>query len=203
MRSCRLCVPPMIIVETVRCTVSTYEYKYKCPTNMFGMQLYKRRPWFLGVVMASSFFPIAYRFLPGWEARGRPSCPMYDYGHSNFTHVYTRKRCILRSLLHAIDFPTCYTRKFFDTLWLKTRLTGALWAKRRERRILLEARDKGGKKNFSSPRLAIRARLALRAKCRVRLAWLIKRLLCRRDAHYLILSWDSVPFSFNSVMLTF
>ena len=35
---------------------------------------------------------------------------------------------------------------------------------------------------FSSPRLA------LRAKCCVRLAWLIKRLLCRRDAHYLILS---------------
>ena len=32
---------------------------------------------------------------------------------------------------------------------------------------------------FSSPRLAIRSRLALRVKCRVRLAWLIKRLLCR------------------------
>ena len=32
---------------------------------------------------------------------------------------------------------------------------------------------------FSSPRLAIRARPTLRAKCRVRLAWLIKRLLCR------------------------
>ena len=32
---------------------------------------------------------------------------------------------------------------------------------------------------FSSPRLAIRARPTLRAKCRVRLAWLITRLLCR------------------------
>ena len=32
---------------------------------------------------------------------------------------------------------------------------------------------------FSSPRLAIRARPTLRAKCRVRLAWLIKRPLCR------------------------
>ena len=31
---------------------------------------------------------------------------------------------------------------------------------------------------FFSPRLAIRARSTLRAKCRVRLAWLIKRLLC-------------------------
>ena len=32
---------------------------------------------------------------------------------------------------------------------------------------------------FSSPRLAIRARPTLRERCRVRLAWLIKRLLCR------------------------
>ena len=32
---------------------------------------------------------------------------------------------------------------------------------------------------FSFPRLAIRARPTLRAKCSVRLAWLIKRLLCR------------------------
>ena len=31
----------------------------------------------------------------------------------------------------------------------------------------------------ASPGLAIRTRLALRAKCRVRLAWLIERLLCR------------------------
>ena len=46
-------------------------------------------------------------------------------------------------------------------------IKSALWAKRGERGILSEAR------NVSSPRLA------LRAKCRVRLAWLIKRLLCR------------------------
>ena len=32
---------------------------------------------------------------------------------------------------------------------------------------------------FSSPHLALRTRFALRAKCCVRLAWLIKRLLCR------------------------
>ena len=32
---------------------------------------------------------------------------------------------------------------------------------------------------FSSSRLALRTRFALRAKCRFRLAWLIKRLLCR------------------------
>ena len=32
---------------------------------------------------------------------------------------------------------------------------------------------------FSSPRLALRARIALRAKYRVRPAWLIKRLSCR------------------------
>ena len=33
--------------------------------------------------------------------------------------------------------------------------------------------------NFSPPRLALRARVALRTKYRVRLAWLIKRLSCR------------------------
>ena len=35
---------------------------------------------------------------------------------------------------------------------------------------------------LSSPRLAFQARLALRAKSHVRLAWLIKRLLCRLNA---------------------
>ena len=34
---------------------------------------------------------------------------------------------------------------------------------------------------FSSPRLALGTTFALRAKCCVRLAWLIKRLLCRLD----------------------
>ena len=37
---------------------------------------------------------------------------------------------------------------------------------------------------FSYPRLAFRARLALRAKRHVRLAWLIKRLLCRLNADH-------------------
>ena len=36
---------------------------------------------------------------------------------------------------------------------------------------------------FSSPRLALRARVALRAKYRVRPAWLIKRLSCRLGSH--------------------
>ena len=40
---------------------------------------------------------------------------------------------------------------------------------------------------FSFPRLAFRARLALRAKCHVRLAWLIKRLLCRLGLPYLLI----------------
>ena len=38
---------------------------------------------------------------------------------------------------------------------------------------------------FSSPRLALRTRFALRAKCHVRLAWLIKHLLCRLMKVYL------------------
>ena len=46
-------------------------------------------------------------------------------------------------------------------------ITGALWATRGERGI------------FYSPRLARRTRFALRPKCRLRLAWLTKRLLCR------------------------
>ena len=41
-----------------------------------------------------------------------------------------------------------------------------------------EVRDEG-KRFFSSPRLALHARVALRAKYRVRPAWLIKRLSCR------------------------
>ena len=36
---------------------------------------------------------------------------------------------------------------------------------------------------FSFPRLALRARVALRAKYRVRPAWLIKRLSCRLRAY--------------------
>ena len=54
-------------------------------------------------------------------------------------------------------------------------ITDTLWAKRGERSILREARDQGRRKAlfFSCPRLA------LRAKSRVRLACLIKRLLCR------------------------
>ena len=39
--------------------------------------------------------------------------------------------------------------------------------------------ERGKSQNFLLPRLALRTRFALRAKCRVRIAWLIKRLLCR------------------------
>ena len=38
---------------------------------------------------------------------------------------------------------------------------------------------------FSSPRLALRTRFALRAKCHVHLPWLIKHLLCRLMKVYL------------------
>ena len=61
----------------------------------------------------------------------------------------------------------------------------ALLAKRGNRGILREARDEGRRKKyfyeifFFFPRFAIRARLALWAKYRVRLAGLIKRLLYR------------------------
>ena len=52
-------------------------------------------------------------------------------------------------------------------------ITGALWAKQGERGILREGRDEVRRI------LAIYARLELWVKCRVRLAWLLKRLLCR------------------------
>ena len=48
----------------------------------------------------------------------------------------------------------------------KAGIASALWAKRGECGILREARDEG----------KIRASLALRAKCHVHLAWLIKHL---------------------------
>ena len=59
------------------------------------------------------------------------------------------------------------------------RITGALWVKRGERGIFSRKRDEGRRKRSerSSPRLA------LRAKCRVRLTWLVKRLLCRLQKH--------------------
>ena len=44
------------------------------------------------------------------------------------------------------------------------------------RRFMSQAR---GTRHFLLPRLALRTRFALRAKCRLRLAWLIKRQLCR------------------------
>ena len=44
---------------------------------------------------------------------------------------------------------------------------------------------------FSSPRLALRARVAFRAKYRVRPAWLIKRLSCRLQS----LGIPTVPYS--------
>ena len=50
-------------------------------------------------------------------------------------------------------------------------------------RYFARSARRGEEKNkalfFSSPRLALRARVALRAKYRVRPAWLIKRLSCR------------------------
>ena len=56
-------------------------------------------------------------------------------------------------------------------------ITGALWSKRGESGILPEARDEGEENIFfSSPHRAIHACLAVRVKCRVRLASLIKRL---------------------------
>ena len=64
-------------------------------------------------------------------------------------------------------------------------ITGALLAKRGNRGILREARNEGRRKKyfceifFFFPRFAIRARLALCGKYRVRLARLIKRLLYR------------------------
>ena len=69
---------------------------------------------------------------------------------------------------------------------------------RRTRHFARSARQ--GRRNifFSSPHLAIRACLALRVKCRVRLASLIKRLLCRlqRTSSFLIEN-DWLNFSIN------
>ena len=71
----------------------------------------------------------------------------------------------------AKNFPYAYDATIGDKI--VACITGALRAKRHERGVLLRARDKRESREFFSPRLA------LRAKCRVRLAWLIKRLLCR------------------------
>ena len=59
-------------------------------------------------------------------------------------------------------------------------MTGALRAKQGERDISRRAPHEGKSALFfSSPRIALRARVALRAKYRVRPACLIKRLSCR------------------------
>ena len=69
-------------------------------------------------------------------------------------------------------------------------ITGTLWAKRSERCILREERNKCKARDESpprtSPRLARRTCFALLAKCCVRLAWLIKRLLCRLCTRFLL-----------------
>ena len=63
-------------------------------------------------------------------------------------------------------------------------ITGALLAKRGERCIVREARDESPPR--TSPRLALRTCFALLAKCCVRLAWLIQRLLCRLCTRFLL-----------------
>ena len=76
---------------------------------------------------------------------------------------------------------------FLKIMWLFVAcMTGALWAKRGERDISRgarherEARDEGKRKYFFSfPRVALRTRVALHAKYRVRPAWLIEHLSCR------------------------
>ena len=55
----------------------------------------------------------------------------------------------------------------------KVSIASALWTKRGECGISREARDEGSRIRAS---LALRAGLALRAKCHVHLAWLIKHL---------------------------
>ena len=57
----------------------------------------------------------------------------------------------------------------------KASIASALWAKRGECGILREARDEGSRIRAS---LALRAGLALRAKCHVHLAWFLKHLFC-------------------------
>ena len=77
----------------------------------------------------------------------------------------------------ANSFSSWSSAKVFSSSPILACITGALWATRGERSILREARNEW--EAFSSPRLALRTRFAPRAKSRVRLAWLIKRLLCR------------------------
>ena len=101
---------------------------------------------------------------------------------------------------HILTFPSAFTQitgsahwEVCYTSWIGGNevqvtlacMTGALWAKRGERDILRGTRSarRGEEKNkalfFSSPRVALRARVVLRAKYRVRPAWLIRRLSCR------------------------
>ena len=67
--------------------------------------------------------------------------------------------------------------------YLKVWITGALWAKRGEQGILREARDEERRKRkliiFLLPSSRASSTFRFTLKSRFRLAWLIKRLLCR------------------------
>ena len=91
---------------------------------------------------------LSFRYPTGFYQGGRLSIPMYGYSHTKFTHVYTRKRCILRSLLHAIDFPTCYTKKFFDTLRLKDQINRRFMSQARRTQNSARSARQGGKERI-------------------------------------------------------
>ena len=113
----------------------------------------------------------------------------------------------LKHLFQLLSFLLCFSLFFIPFIISSVHIwrfhlrrlacmTGALWAKRGERDISHTSANRETRERenfFSSPRLALRARVALRAKYRVRPAWLIKRLSCRLEKTVKLIDFR-VPF---------
>ena len=110
-----------------------------------------------------------------WEASENMGCDL--------------RRCNVLLLLGCttdVDIVYSHRVKFSSINFMHkiSSITGALWAKRSERWIVREARNRCKARDESPPRTS--PRLALLAKCCVRLAWLVKRLLCRLCTRFLL-----------------
>ena len=108
---------------------------------------------------------------------------------------YDLRRCNILLLLGCttvLDILYSHRVKFSSINFMHkiACITGTLWAKRSEGCTLREERNKCKARDESpprtSPRLARRTCFALLVKCCVRLAWLIKRLLCRLCTRFLL-----------------
>ena len=99
--------------------------------------------------------------------------------------------------------PLSLTRQLL-LWWVRIRvacITGALWAKRGERGILREVRNECEARDEG--RRALRTRFALRAKCRVRLAWLCRLELIGEDGKTLALDQELKLFAFGRYVTLF